>query len=628
MHKECKYIVLALLLSVSHLCWCMGDNSGSSCENAIDMQTGFNDLQIPQAGTYWFTATTYDLPVEVTFIPTVFDADKPLQAFVDFTCNGVYDEDIDKVVHGSSTTLVLPAEMTVNHVIVDGKDAWRLSVKARYREIMAMGGITREVRAYVRVEAPSSGNSSAEPDVQTHDCLTKHIYVQSPDTLDIEANNNDTTFIFPFNQWADDSLQFVWTGQTAPAILWLAKEDCNFEPSKTDPSYKTHYEIPANDSIKLTVSDIEALSKKYDGGVFYAKITSTSDGQFMIKSIPEKSIAGIKLKEEKTVKVRANEDTVYYFSKEWGAMRFHLNTPNRVKAYFGLTPQIDTADANTYFAKYILDFDERNKEQYIELSDAEMTAFKNKQSSNENYIYTRFISPVETKLTVSYWDASDWTNLSYQLRPNDTIEFGTTTQLGDKIYRMRYADWRGYDITVTRNTKTGKSFLMGISKKESAEEMSTFTTSNGKKACIEGSYCEMLTSTLSYTYSSVVVDSWETTKPPKDGFYYWYFNAYKKALKVWFTTAKPPMYAIDGIAKDGGYVKGGGVYKNGESVVLTAIADECYTFVKWSDGETTPERTIEVTGDATYEAEFKLKTTTILVSAGSTNGTVRIEKVE
>ena len=88
------------------------------------------------------------------------------------------------------------------------------------------------------------------------------------------------------------------------------------------------------------------------------------------------------------------------------------------------------------------------------------------------------------------------------------------------------------------------------------------------------------------------------------------------------------MYAIDGIAKDGGYVKGGGVYKNGESVVLTAIADECYTFVKWSDGETTPERTIEVTGDATYEAEFKLKTTTILVSAGSTNGTVRIEKVE
>ncbi len=53
-----------------------------------------------------------------------------------------------------------------------------------------------------------------------------------------------------------------------------------------------------------------------------------------------------------------------------------------------------------------------------------------------------------------------------------------------------------------------------------------------------------------------------------------------------------------------GTVTGGGEYNNNSSVTLTAIPDDCYDFKQWSDGNTSNPRTIIVTEDATYTAEF------------------------
>ena len=56
----------------------------------------------------------------------------------------------------------------------------------------------------------------------------------------------------------------------------------------------------------------------------------------------------------------------------------------------------------------------------------------------------------------------------------------------------------------------------------------------------------------------------------------------------------------------GGTVIGGGLYQEGDIVTLEAIANYGYTFMGWSDGVVTPERTITV-GDSsmTYMAIFK-----------------------
>ena len=55
-----------------------------------------------------------------------------------------------------------------------------------------------------------------------------------------------------------------------------------------------------------------------------------------------------------------------------------------------------------------------------------------------------------------------------------------------------------------------------------------------------------------------------------------------------------------------GRVSGGGQYYDGASVELQAISEDGSVFVQWQDGETSATRTVSVSGDATYVAQFDL----------------------
>ena len=66
-----------------------------------------------------------------------------------------------------------------------------------------------------------------------------------------------------------------------------------------------------------------------------------------------------------------------------------------------------------------------------------------------------------------------------------------------------------------------------------------------------------------------------------------------------------------------GTVEGGGVFKMGEQTTLKATANEGYKFTQWSDGNTDNPRTVIVTSDVTYTAEFtKLEQLNGLFSVG------------
>ena len=64
-----------------------------------------------------------------------------------------------------------------------------------------------------------------------------------------------------------------------------------------------------------------------------------------------------------------------------------------------------------------------------------------------------------------------------------------------------------------------------------------------------------------------------------------------------------------------GTVTGGGSYANGSTVTLTAVANNGYHFVQWSDGTTDNPRTITVTSNATYYAQFAVNSYTINVNS-------------
>ena len=82
-------------------------------------------------------------------------------------------------------------------------------------------------------------------------------------------------------------------------------------------------------------------------------------------------------------------------------------------------------------------------------------------------------------------------------------------------------------------------------------------------------------------------------------------------------------YTITTNTTGNGSVTGGGPYDYGTSVTLTATANTGSTFTKWSDGNTENPRTVTVTGNATYTAEFTLNQYTITATKdGNGNGSV------
>ena len=83
---------------------------------------------------------------------------------------------------------------------------------------------------------------------------------------------------------------------------------------------------------------------------------------------------------------------------------------------------------------------------------------------------------------------------------------------------------------------------------------------------------------------------------------------------------KPKTYTVTATVETGGTVSGGGEVAEGESITLTATANDGYTFDGWYDGNTkvcdTAEFVIEnVTADKTYTAKFTKNAVSYTISA-------------
>ena len=88
---------------------------------------------------------------------------------------------------------------------------------------------------------------------------------------------------------------------------------------------------------------------------------------------------------------------------------------------------------------------------------------------------------------------------------------------------------------------------------------------------------------------------------------------------------KEPTYSVRVTAAEGGNVEGqNGEYKEGETVVFTAVPAADYYFAKWSDGSTENPRTITISNkEVTITAEFVQKP--LLTISTSDNGTIETD---
>ena len=72
-----------------------------------------------------------------------------------------------------------------------------------------------------------------------------------------------------------------------------------------------------------------------------------------------------------------------------------------------------------------------------------------------------------------------------------------------------------------------------------------------------------------------------------------------------------PTYTVTVKAGTGGTVSDGGTFENGSTITITATPNKGYTFKQWNDGNTDASRSVTVSGNVTYTAEFTPKQYTV-----------------
>lgn len=257
-----------------------------------------------------------------------------------------------------------------------------------------------------------------------------------------------------------------------------------------------------------------------------------------------------------------------------------------------------------------------------------------------------------TKITGTVTYYAQWSINSYTLTYNvnggnavsptsKSVQYGsaygtlpTPTKSSDAEYTYAFAGWytaASGGTQVTANTTMGAGNTT-IYAHWTATRRSYTVTWNGNggtpsKSSSSFHYNDVLGTLPTATRTEHVFKGWstsasgsvnvnESTKVTKDVTYYaiWQINRYELIVN-------PSV---------GGTVTGGGTYDYGTKVTLKATPSDGYHFVKWSDGDTNPTRTVTVTRSYTYVAVFaqdaylELDKTSLTFEAAGGTQTVKV----
>ena len=217
---------------------------GLTCETAIPVDKSFVGT-VPAAGTYYYSASTYDLPLTCYFYPETPVEQAP-KVYVDFTCNpGVYDDPniVELLEVGTGWGIALPLILTFTDEYDKANNNYKyysLSIGAFYRELMAQYNITYNVQAIVKLEAPCGGKVTLTPDTAFKSCVENSAWLSLPSSVATQANFASDSYVLPFADWKNDSIQFRWTGKQAPVQVWIG-DKCGFDLSLTGSNCAVDY---------------------------------------------------------------------------------------------------------------------------------------------------------------------------------------------------------------------------------------------------------------------------------------------------------------------------------------------------------------------------------------------------
>ena len=441
---------------------------GLSCENAIPVDKSYEG-SIPAAGTYYYTMSTYDLPMTCYFYPK-----EPLtvvpKIYVDFTCTpGVYDDpNVDFMIKSASGWGVkTPITFTfVRDWSIEDREAYTLTIDESYRELMALFNVTYDVTAIAQVYAPSAGEVRMSPDTVFRTCIENSKWLTMPDVITTGSQHETDSYVLPFVDWQNDSIRFRWTGTKEPVTVWIG-ETCDFELKTTgdncaldmfvlnpDAGNEEHIRDFSREEIR------QYLSLFGKGGMYYLRTVCNEDAQLIIEKKPmnEAMQKAIELELNKSSVVEAyDKEQVYYFPVTWKdySMIWSSSSNGAVTAYFSSNIEFEASedDANVFAVHH---FTKAVTGSELALSMKQLKEIAKKATSD--HVFVKFVSTKYTSITPVLWGVGYCGENTEEIQVNDSVTLQKNAT--STAWRIDIEKWAKQDMLLYwKGTSAFKAFL-------------------------------------------------------------------------------------------------------------------------------------------------------------------------
>ena len=495
--------------------------TGLTCSDPIPVDSNYQ-AYVEGPCELWYTANTYDLPLNVYFLPDAEGSTWGPEVLIDFTCEpGVYDDpNIENLVNSvSGFGYKLPIELLCDQVVREGRNAYDLNVSKFYRDQLTEFGINYNVQAFVKVTYFESGQVSFRPDTLFRNCMENAHHIGLGDTLDINANDSNSVFVATLPDWKNDSIRFVWDG-AEPLRMFFATTECSFIPTTTNDYVYKYYDVVAGSPLKMYTEQMKVdIDNSKDGGIFFVKMLTPTSGRLVVEKIPMDPPAGNAqlLEYDKSVSVVSGD--LFAMPKSWKkATEFISSTKMEMQVSNSYLFDATTSGVfvNTYSSLLV------DGVYSVGLTSSEMRALSEK--ALDSYLYVRFMAPVELTITPKYWEISECLDNTQLLSPNVALYISSSTSAN--IYRIAYADFKGYDLQIKWEGNGRMTTYVGdtcIFSMETSDPHVIYSKSFSRKGTT--------------TVTADVVNSWESSVDD-EGYLYIRFNP-GTSSRVTFVTEKP-----------------------------------------------------------------------------------------
>ncbi len=434
MRRYLFYILLGTLV-------CTYTHAQSFCHLVQDVGTHYEDT-IESAGTYYYSAWTFDLPMDVYITSLDPNCSEPPQVWADLTCTpGVYDDpNVQELVrdtakYGISVPMALGCETTFEN----GHYVHHLKLGKSYRNRLQLIGVDYNVQAYVKVVIPCAGAALMEQDTSSQACFKDARWLRLVDSTHVLAFDTLTSYIIPYKDWLTeaDSMALYWEG-TQDARMWTG-EECEFQ---ADVQHAwDYYDLPANGEIHLSKSMLtNAVRNAQDSaGFMYSRVVCPEEGRLFVRPLVPDLKGATLLRYNMPLTVTVNDTALYCFPTEWQTAEWIANTRKVVKMYLYDSPEAEAVDS------FKFDLQDSTR-RVLQWSKPEMNLIRKKASGA--LLYVRFdCSREEFKLTP--YELTDASCFGTTLRVRNGVSMSTGRS---SAYRFNYADWNGYPMEIKWET--------------------------------------------------------------------------------------------------------------------------------------------------------------------------------